>query len=93
VVSLGVYAQDQNDPPNVLDIVLGEYLVEGVDVLEADVNLDCRVDGADLVDFAIHFGTERSQARYDALYDFNTDGVIDGEDLAVVANQFGQSAG
>jgi hypothetical protein len=46
------------------------------------------------VTFALHFGARRSQpGRYLAAADFDNDGEINGVDLAVLAANFGRSAG
>jgi hypothetical protein len=49
------------------------------------------VDGADLVRFARLFGSAAGDGRYRRVADFNQDDVIDGEDLAVLAANFGGS--
>lgn len=57
--------------------------------LPSDVTLDGQVDGADLLDMALHHGgylpaTRRVDGGYDPLYDVNRDGLIDDLDLDAV---------
>ncbi|HLE84331.1 MAG TPA: dockerin type I domain-containing protein, partial [Thermoanaerobaculia bacterium] len=92
VVEVGYRTRDLAPTPNERERVLGSFLVQGTQLLQADVNGDGRVDGADLVLLARHFGTANGDSRYAAFVDINRDDLIDGSDLAVLASQFGRSA-
>lgn len=88
--AVGVRSEDRSDPPNVIDRILIVYDVEGREVIVGDVDFDCRVDGFDVVELAVHFGATRDDPRYSTIYDFNGDGIIDGDDLARLAENFGK---
>ncbi|HKI85406.1 MAG TPA: GDSL-type esterase/lipase family protein [Thermoanaerobaculia bacterium] len=90
LVTIAVHAADMSAPANVRDGEVSRFFVAGSSALTGDVNLDGRVDGQDLVLFALHFGASRHQMRYRSDLDFNSDGVIDGSDLAILAANFGQ---
>ncbi|MCP4249802.1 MAG: hypothetical protein GY778_22390 [bacterium] len=47
------------------------------------------MDGRDLGLFAPCYGAQAGQARYDSAADFDGSGVIDGDDLAILASCFG----
>lgn len=93
VVEVGYRTRDLAPTPNERERVLGNFVVQGTQLLQADINDDGRVDGADLVLLAIHFGTANGDSRYAAFVDINRDDLIDGNDLAILANQFGRTAG
>ena len=92
VVRLGVRARDLATPPNPIEETLATFVVAGTSLLTGDLDRDGRVDGRDLVAFAVLFGAARGDGRYDARADFNDDGRIDGVDLAALAASFGRSA-
>lgn len=85
-------AEDRAEPPNQIDRVLAVYGVEGRRVIPGDVDFDCRVDGVDLVSFALRFGLDGTDPNYFLVFDLNRDGVIDGNDLAILASNFGKSS-
>jgi lysophospholipase L1-like esterase len=91
-VVLAVRTEDRSTPPNATERVLELYNVTGRTVLVGDVDFDCRVDGFDLVSLARGFGTETGDERYQRRLDLNTDGFIDGEDLALLAKNFSRSS-
>jgi lysophospholipase L1-like esterase len=93
VVEVGYRARDLAPTPNQRERILGSFLVQGAQLLQADVNGDGRVDGADLVQLARHFGGVNGDSRYARFVDLNQDNRIDGSDLAILASQFGRSAG
>jgi lysophospholipase L1-like esterase len=93
VVEVGYRTRDLAPTPNQRERVLGSFRVQGTQLLQADINDDGRVDGADLVLLALHFGTANGDSRYAAFVDINRDDLIDGNDLAILANQFGRTAG
>ncbi len=97
-VRLGLDTRDLAAPdPNVSSAVVATFFVGedpgggGGGGPIGDVDGDGRVDGADLVAFALRFGAEEGDGRYEATYDFDGNGVIDGDDLALLALDFGQS--
>lgn len=92
VVFVGVRSRDLADPAHVIDRDLVQFVVRGTDFLPGDIDRDGRVDGVDLVAFAVRFGASQGDNRYRLFADFNGDGVIDGEDLAILASNFGRSA-
>lgn len=55
----------------------------------ADADNSSRVDGFDLDWLARAFGTTCWEAAYEARVDFSRDCIVDGEDLAVLAQHFG----
>jgi lysophospholipase L1-like esterase len=91
LVHVGVHAPDLATPANVLDRELAEFTVAGAHFLPGDLNRDGRVDGDDLVAFALAFGARRGDPRFNPMADLNGDGTIDGDDLAILAANFGQS--
>lgn len=88
---LQITAEDTADPPNRTERIIALYNIEGRRVLDGDVDFDCRINGADLVSFALRFGLGQRDENYNILFDFNRDGRIDGEDFAVLASNFGRS--
>jgi len=89
---LQVVAEDRAEPPHRIERTLATYDVAGRRVITGDVDFDCRVDGVDLVSFALRFGVESNDPLYAVRFDFNADGVIDGEDFAVLASNFGKAS-
>lgn len=92
VVFVGIRSQDLASPPNTVDRDLVQFVVAGTQFFAGDIDRDGRVDGADLVAFAVRFGSVDGDGRYRLFADFNGDGVIDGQDLAVLASNFGKSS-
>ncbi|HSM49973.1 MAG TPA: GDSL-type esterase/lipase family protein [Thermoanaerobaculia bacterium] len=92
VVRLGFRARDLATPPNEIEETVATFIVAGTTLLTGDLDLDGRVDGRDLVAFAVLFGSASGDGRYEARADFNSDGRIDGLDLAALAANFGKSA-
>lgn len=56
-----------------------------------DVNMDGKVDGADIAIVAMAFGSFPGDPRWNALADLNEDQRIDGKDIVIVAINFGKS--
>ncbi|HEX4966276.1 MAG TPA: GDSL-type esterase/lipase family protein [Thermoanaerobaculia bacterium] len=92
LVSVGLRSRDLATPPNTVDREILHFTVAGFGGLQGDLNLDNRVDGADLVIFALHFGAIKGDPAYSSAVDLNADGKIDGLDLAILASNFGKSA-
>lgn len=92
VVTVGLRAQDRAQPPNRVERTVARFQIEGDLALPGDLDGDRRVDGADLVRFALAFGARQGEGRYQAAADFDRNGIIDGSDLAVLAANFGRSA-
>ncbi|MCK9186740.1 lamin tail domain-containing protein [Candidatus Gracilibacteria bacterium] len=57
--------------------------------LKGDSDRSDRIDGKDIEKLARSFGSEYADEEYDALKDFNYDGIIDGADLIVIGANFG----
>jgi lysophospholipase L1-like esterase len=94
VVRVALKGRDRTSPPNETSRESLRFVVQGVQLLTGDLDQDGRVDGEDLVTFALHFGARRNQpGRYLATADFDNDGEINGVDLATLAANFGRSAG
>ena len=55
----------------------------------ADVNGDGEVDGIDVVRLSVAFGATNGQPRFDGGVDFDENNLIDGNDLAILAGDFG----
>jgi lysophospholipase L1-like esterase len=91
IVSVGLRSRDLATPPNTIDRAISVFTIAGFGSLQGDLNGDNRVDGADLVIFALHFGAMRGDPAYSASADLNGDGTIDGLDLAILASNFGKS--
>jgi hypothetical protein len=89
---VGILAGDLADPPNVADRVYKEYRVMGGNLLQGDFDRSCRVDGADMLVIAFAFGARQGQPRYFSAADLTGDGVINGQDLARLAMNFGDSS-
>ncbi|HOO97804.1 MAG TPA: PQQ-binding-like beta-propeller repeat protein [Caldisericia bacterium] len=56
-----------------------------------DCNLDCRVDGTDLIIIATHLGKRSFNPGFKLECDFDNNGIIDLNDVFVVRNNFGES--
>jgi len=93
VVFVEARSQDFASPVNALERELVQFVVAGTEFLAGDIDRDGRVDGADLVAFAVRFGSQRGDGVFRAFADLNGDDVVDGLDLALLASNFGQSAG
>jgi len=93
VVFVDIRSRDLASPANVLDRQVAQFVVQGTDFLDGDIDRDGRVDGADLVAFALRFGSRRGEGDFRAFADFNGDDVVDGIDLALLASNFGLSSG
>lgn len=91
VIRVRLRSRDLATPPNTVDREIARFVIAGTVFLQGDFDESGRVDGADLVTFALSFGAIRGQSRYRSRHDFNQDGVIDGDDLAIVAANFGKS--
>ena len=92
VIRLGVESRDRATPPNIVDRQLATFVIAGTVFLVGDLDRSGRVDGADLVAFALRFGARRGETRYLEATDFNNDGATDGLDLAQLAGNFGRTS-
>lgn len=92
VVFVAVSSRDLATPANSLDRTIMQFVIAGTQFLRGDIDRDGRVDGTDLVAFAVRFGSQRGEARYRAFADFNGDDAVDGRDLAILASNFGGNA-
>jgi acyl-CoA thioesterase-1 len=92
VVSVGLRSRDLASPANTVDREISRFTITGTRFLDGDVDLNGRVDGADLVSMSFRFGSRRLDPRYQLSNDVNGDGIIDGLDLAILAANFGKSS-
>jgi lysophospholipase L1-like esterase len=92
VVIVRLRSQDLANPPNLLDREITQFTIEGTTFLPGDVDRDGRVDGADLLAFAPHFGARRGEARFVGFADLNIDDEINGTDLAILGSNFGKTS-
>lgn len=92
VVAVGLQSRDLASPANTVNHEIFRFTVAGTQVLQGDIDQDGRVDGADLLRFARRFGTRRTDPLYSEAADFNGDNSIDGQDLAILASNFGKSS-
>lgn len=91
-VDVRVRSRDLASPVNTVNRTVARYVIEGSGgTVQGDLDGSGRVDGVDLVRFALRFGASSGDARYSADADFDGDGSIDGADLAVLAGNFGES--
>jgi len=91
-VTVSLHSRDTATPPNTLDRQLTQFVIAGTTFLAGDLDRNGRVDGADLLLFAPHFGARTGDPRYRAVCDLNNDGIVDGQDLALLATNFGRSS-
>lgn len=92
---------DPNGPDNVLDNTPGTFDDYSHTLCSrfgwanpsslADINADDLVGGIDILRISVAFGAGTDAARYTAAADITGDGIVDGDDLAVVASNFGDS--
>jgi uncharacterized protein (TIGR03790 family) len=76
-----------------VNTVVGDPLMTWKQLLPGDVNLDGRVDNADLALLAGNWGQSTSAGGYGwGLGDMNGDGVVDLSDLALMGSDWGQIA-
>ena len=90
-VTVALRASDLSVPARTFDREIATFSITGTDFLEGDVDKNGRVDGADLLRLAITFGLRSGNRRYDGQADFNGDSIVDGNDLASLAANFGRS--
>ncbi|MDD5773894.1 MAG: fibronectin type III domain-containing protein [bacterium] len=72
------------------EVVMRPRLKLGDIEMEGDVPVENRVDGYDLIMLSISFGSRIGDDYYNPNADLNGDGVIDGIDLSILANNFGK---
>ena len=92
LLDLRLRARDRATPPNQVDRSIARVVVAGTTFLAGDLTQDGRVDGADLVRLALHFGARNGEQRFLTAADLNGDRVVDGMDLAALAANFGRSS-
>jgi hypothetical protein len=90
VVAVGLQSRDLAS--NTVNHEIFRFTIAGTQVLQGDIDQDGRVDGTDLLRFARRFGTRRTDPLYSEVADFNGDNIIDGQDLAILASNFGKSS-
>lgn len=91
-VDVRLRSRDLSSPVNTVDRVIAQYVIEGSGgPVQGDLDGSGRIDGVDLVRFAIRFGSTSGDGRYSSDADFDGNGTIDGADLAILASNFGES--
>ena len=90
VVFVGLEAGDRALPPHRRDGTFLQFVTQGTQFLPGDISRDGRVDGVDLLAMGIAFGSQRGDGRFINIADIDGNDVIDGNDLAVLAANFGQ---
>jgi len=92
VVIVRLRSRDLATPQHLLDREITQFTIAGTTFLRGDIDLNGRVDGVDLLAFAPIFGAQRSDARFRTFADINGDGAVNGQDLAILASNFGKSS-
>jgi lysophospholipase L1-like esterase len=92
VVIVRLRSRDLANPPHIFDREVTQFTIAGTTFLRGDVDRNGRVDGVDLLAFAPIFGAQRTDARFRTFADLNGDGVVNGQDLAILASNFGKSS-
>ncbi len=72
-----------------VNTVVGDPLMQMVDILPGDINLDGRVSAGDLGIFAANWGTQEGATWYEG--DLNGDGRVSSGDLGMLAANWGKS--
>lgn len=88
VLSLQDFGEIVIDTPNYRYKLGVNFFVKQV---MGDCNLDCKVDGTDLIIIATHLGKRSFNAGFKPEYDFDNNGIIDLNDVSVIRNNFGVS--
>jgi lysophospholipase L1-like esterase len=91
IVSVGLSSRDLAAPANTVNREVFSFTIAGTQLLTGDLDQNGRVDGADLLRFARRFGARLGESLYSPSADFNNDAIVDGQDLAILANNFGKS--
>jgi acyl-CoA thioesterase-1 len=93
VVRVRLRSRDLATPtPNQIDREITQFVIAGTTFLPGDIDRDGRVDGADLLAFAPHFGARRGEARFVGFADLNADDEVNGIDLATLSSNFGKTS-
>ena len=88
---LGLNAINENDHPIAIDLQQSEA-VASVIGFPGDVNGDAIVNIIDLALFGRAFGTSERGRYYNAVADFNADGVIDTLDLSTIVYYYNKES-
>lgn len=93
VVTVAVRSRDLASPTaNAVEREVTRFIIAGTRFLTGDLDEDGRVDGDDLITFAIAFGSRVGDPRFRRAADFDGNDIVDGLDLAVIATNFGQTS-
>jgi lysophospholipase L1-like esterase len=92
VVTVGIRSRDLASPANTVDRQVSRFIIKGTKFFTGDLDEDGRVDGEDLIAFAITFGSHVGEPRFRRAADFDGNDVVDGLDLAVLAMDFGKTS-
>ncbi|MDX8339285.1 right-handed parallel beta-helix repeat-containing protein [Draconibacterium sp. IB214405] len=84
---------DYQDNTSSANVSYDPYSLEEITfvILPADFNVDGSVNGFDLAQFAVAFGSTPELDNWNEPCDLNSSGMVDGFDLAIFATYFGQS--
>ena len=77
MVVVAYRSRDLANPANVVEREFARFTIQGTQTFAGDLVQDGRVDGADLLEFARHFGAFRNQPCYFRPADFNDDGQME----------------
>jgi lysophospholipase L1-like esterase len=89
---ISVISEDRSADPNRLERQLRTYDIRGRNLIEGDLDFDCRVDAVDLTRLSTRLGATVGDGLYRRLYDLDRNGVIDAGDLDKLAKNFGKSS-
>lgn len=91
VIVVELAAADFASPANSRSGFVLRFATQGTAFLIGDINRDGYVDGADLNTLGTAFGSGSAERRYRSDSDLDSNKVVDGEDLALLAQNFGKS--
>jgi lysophospholipase L1-like esterase len=91
LVRVRLQTRDIGSPANVFDREIILFTANGTDFLNGDFDYSGSVDGGDLSRLIAAFGTVHGDLAWDPASDINGDDIVDGIDLALLAQNFGRT--
>jgi lysophospholipase L1-like esterase len=91
LVRVRLQTRDLGSSPNVFDREIILFTANGTDFLDGDFDYSGSVDAVDLSRLVSAFGAEPSDAAWDPASDINGDDIVDGIDLALLAQNYGRT--
>jgi lysophospholipase L1-like esterase len=91
LVRVRLQTRDLASPPNVFDREIILFTADGTDFLDGDFDFSGSVDGTDLGRLVGAFGAEPGDSGWDPASDINGDDIVDGVDLALLAQNYGRT--